>query len=54
MKMPAQMSCASWSNSEGSPFALSGEYTVAKIRFGGMPQALVTSSQPHPSDSFLK
>ncbi len=54
LKMPAQMSAASLSKSDGSPFALSGEYTVANIRFGGMPQTSVTSSQPHSSDSFLK
>ena len=54
LKMPAQMSCASLSNSEGSPFSLSGEYTVAKILFGGTPHTLVTSSQPQARDSFLK
>src|SRR5580658_11059006 len=54
LNRPAQTSWASWSNSEGSPAALSGRYTVAKMRFGGTPQTFVTSSQPHSSDSFLK
>ena len=52
--MPAQISNASVSKSDGSPFDLSGEYTVAKIRFGGIPQSFVISSHPHSSDSLLK
>jgi hypothetical protein len=54
LKMPVQMSNASWSKTEGSPFAVSGAYTVANIRRAGTPQTFVTSSQPQPSDSFLK